>query len=57
MGALKKILRAMLDDDGAPSLYMGLVVGSPTSVRPPATAPGAASRPDAARPRTPARRS
>ena len=29
MGMLRKILRAVLYDDGAPSLYSGLLIGSP----------------------------
>ncbi len=53
MGALRKILRAIFNDDGAPSLYSGLVVGAstPTRVRA-ASAPGAESRRDAAEPET-----
>jgi hypothetical protein len=58
MGALKKILRAIFDDDGAPSLYSGLVIGAATPARPQATAaPGAGSRRNAAEAKTPARRS
>ena len=29
MGMLRKILRAVLYDDGAPSLYSGLLIGAP----------------------------
>ncbi len=59
MGALKRILRAIFSDDGAPSLYAGLVVGASMPARPQDTGPsGAAIRRDADEPRTrPARRS
>ncbi len=57
MGALKKILRAILDDDGAPSLYSALVVGAPTSGRHQTGASGGGSRRDAAGSKAPARRS
>jgi hypothetical protein len=30
MGILRKILRAILEDDGAPSIYGGLVMGRPS---------------------------
>ncbi|HUO55788.1 MAG TPA: hypothetical protein VMU18_13660 [Rhodoblastus sp.] len=33
MGILKRILRAICEDDGAPSLYSGLVVGAPLPVQ------------------------
>jgi hypothetical protein len=48
MDALKKILRAIFEDDGAPSLFSGLVVGGS-----PAAGPEAASPPGAARRREP----
>ena len=57
MGAFKRILRAIFEDDGAPSLYSGLVVGASTPGRSPMEA-AAGSRRDTAGARTrPARRS
>ena len=51
MGAFKKILRAIFEDDGAPSLYSGLVVGSSAPDRSQAARAPAGSRRDAAGPR------
>ena len=44
MGAFKKILRAIFEDDGAPSLYSGLVVGASTPDRSNAAAAPAGGR-------------
>jgi hypothetical protein len=44
MGALKRILRAIFEDDGAPSLYSGLVVGARTPHRESANASAPAER-------------
>ncbi len=58
MGALKKILRAIFEDDGTPSLYSALVLGAPAPDRRQQGASSAGSRRDAAKPKTqPARRS
>ncbi len=57
MGALKKILRALSDDDGTPSLHSLLVLGAPAPGRRRAGASGAEGRRDAAEPKVqPARR-
>ena len=52
MGAFKKILRAIFEDDGAPSLYSGLVVGASAPEHLQTTPPAAGSRRDTAGART-----
>ncbi len=52
MGAFKRILRAIFEDDGAPSLYSGLVVGASTPGRSPVEAAAAGSRRDTGGART-----
>lgn len=44
MGALRKIWRAIFDDNGAPSLYAGLVLGAPSPDRQAPTSERRASR-------------
>ncbi|WP_298358672.1 hypothetical protein [Rhodoblastus sp.] len=51
MGAFKKILRAIFEDDGAPSLYSGLVVGLSAPDRAHGASAPAGSRRDEAGPK------